>query len=571
MSKLYEVNVIINSQTLRKLGWDSDDKVATIVMEEANFLLNIEGNETTFEFPLYEVTSLAILSNLVTIETAQGKLELKFYTEEEAVKFNNVYEYLIKDGFNSFEFQVLKDKNFYTVLEHISPRVYATYTIIILNIIYYIWIIASGGNALSVESKLAINLGANFGPMTLNGEIWRIFTSMFIHFSLLHLLVNMQSLFYLGSFVEKLYGSKHFIMLYLISGLFGSIFSLLINPTIVSAGASGAVFGVCGAFIVFLYKPDLKIPKNVILKFAPSLALFVIFNIGYGLINSNSIDNGAHIGGLIGGMIIGYLISRPVSINARLMESRHLISSAIKCAIALTLCSILFIFINPIHGDKIEKVNQTIAFNNGLVAYNDQDYPTAFNKFTQEANKGNPEAQYMLGMMYKEGLGTDKDGKRAFELITLSSDQGDIDAKGLLGSMLLNGTGTAVNKKRALDLILYAANKGNILSQLNLGFIYLNGEDAVQSFSDSLLWYKRAAVNGNKNAQVNIGNIYEQGLGVTPNYVTALVWYTMSARGNEKLFVDRIEELKLKMRPPEIIKANELAERCILNKFVECP
>lgn len=127
-------------------------------------------------------------------------------------------------------------------LNNISPSTPITYFLVTLNIGIFVLMALNGYGLLNVNPAIAVDWGANFGPMTLNGEWWRLLTSTFIHFGLVHIAFNMYVLFTSGRMIERIFGSSHFLLLYLFSGLTGSMTSLLFNPYVNSAGASGAIF-----------------------------------------------------------------------------------------------------------------------------------------------------------------------------------------------------------------------------------------------------------------------------------------------------------------------------------------
>ena len=104
---------------------------------------------------------------------------------------------------------------------------------------------------MQMQVATVLEWGANFGPKTMDGQWWRLFTSMFLHFGIIHIGFNMWVLWNVGRLVERLVGNFGFALLYVVSGLLGSVASLAWNPTTISAGASGAVFGVVGALIGF--------------------------------------------------------------------------------------------------------------------------------------------------------------------------------------------------------------------------------------------------------------------------------------------------------------------------------
>ena len=115
----------------------------------------------------------------------------------------------------------------------------------------------------------------------------------------------------LGTVAERMFGNWTFLMLYVLSGLAGSVFSLLWNPTTLSVGASGAVFGIAGGLIVFWQVGQVSIPKSVVASYSTSLFSVVASNLVYGAMNTG-IDNAAHVGGLVAGLAMGAALHRPL-------------------------------------------------------------------------------------------------------------------------------------------------------------------------------------------------------------------------------------------------------------------
>lgn len=162
-----------------------------------------------------------------------------------------------------------------------------------------------------------IKYGANNGAATTDGEWWRLLTSMFLHYGILHAALNMWALFNTGMFLEKLQGRALFAITYLGSGLAGGFASILWNGDRVwSAGASGAVFGVIGAIAGFAVRERQSIPRNVLRGMMGSSLAFAGYNILFGF-SISGIDNAAHLGGLAGGFALGWLLAIPVSATAR--------------------------------------------------------------------------------------------------------------------------------------------------------------------------------------------------------------------------------------------------------------
>lgn len=137
--------------------------------------------------------------------------------------------------------------------------------------------------------------------MTLAGEWWRLLTCCFEHIGLMHLLLNMYALAMVGVYLEPLLGRGRMLVLYGVTGVCASLASLWWHENIISAGASGAIFGLYGVFLALLMT-DL-IHKEVRKNLLSSIGIFVVYNLIYGL--KGGVDNAAHIGGLVSGLVLG--------------------------------------------------------------------------------------------------------------------------------------------------------------------------------------------------------------------------------------------------------------------------
>lgn len=183
-----------------------------------------------------------------------------------------------------------------------TPRV--TYTLIAINVLVFIVMALAGVSPLSPTPEQLLRWGASYGPYDLAGDWWRLFSSMFVHIGIIHILLNMYCLASLGPVAENLFGSLRFLALYLLSGVAGAIASAGFHPHIVSAGASGAIFGVAGALVAVIY-----VGRNPLMESArgrlstAGIGTFVAYNLIYGFANAG-IDNAAHIGGLAAGFLI---------------------------------------------------------------------------------------------------------------------------------------------------------------------------------------------------------------------------------------------------------------------------
>jgi rhomboid protease GluP len=187
-----------------------------------------------------------------------------------------------------------------------------------------------------------------------NHQWWRFVTPMFIHVNLLHLLVNMYSLWVLGPYVEKLYGSAKFVVFWVVTGIAGVVASYLtVRPNLAasglgrflfkaldepSAGASGALFGLVGVLFVFGIKFRRELPEGFKRAFGTGMLPVIMINLFIGFLGRGFIDNAAHLGGLLSGAALAMVVQ-----YRRLGESqRSAIVWRILQVAALSLVAISF-------------------------------------------------------------------------------------------------------------------------------------------------------------------------------------------------------------------------------------
>ena len=129
------------------------------------------------------------------------------------------------------------------------------------------------------RARIWCDWGANFGPLTVGGQWWRLLTCVFLHGGLLHIAFNMWCLWDLGRLAESVYGHWTFAIVYLICGLSASIGSVLWNPAVLSVGASGAIFGIAGALIASFYLGEFSLPRAAVTGMLRSVVMFVGYNL----------------------------------------------------------------------------------------------------------------------------------------------------------------------------------------------------------------------------------------------------------------------------------------------------
>ena len=193
---------------------------------------------------------------------------------------NDINEHNIKDA-SKIE-NIFKDK---------GP--YITYVLIAINVLLYLIPILMG------NYDYIINKYCVHGPSIRIGEYYRLITGIFLHGSLIHLFFNAYALYVIGSQIENYFGRIKYLIIYLVSGLMGALFSMIFGGNVASIGASGAIFGLMGALLYFGY--HYRVYLGNVLK--TQLIPLIIFNLFLGFI-LNGVDNFAHIGGLIGGLLI---------------------------------------------------------------------------------------------------------------------------------------------------------------------------------------------------------------------------------------------------------------------------
>jgi membrane associated rhomboid family serine protease/Flp pilus assembly protein TadD len=154
-----------------------------------------------------------------------------------------------------------------------------------------------------------VQAGANYGPLTLGGEPWRLVTSMFLHGGLMHIFFNMWCLWDLGGLCESLYGHATFAAVYMISGVAASLASVWWHPATPSVGASGAIFGIVGALIASYYLGEFSMPRFAVAGHLRSVLIFAGYALIFGTMSGRT-DNAAHLGGLVAGLAFGAVIAR---------------------------------------------------------------------------------------------------------------------------------------------------------------------------------------------------------------------------------------------------------------------
>lgn len=189
----------------------------------------------------------------------------------------------------------------------IKKKPVITIGIIAINVLVFVWLSFFG---MTEDAGYMLEHGAMFVPFVLNNhEYYRLITSMFLHFGFSHLMNNMIMLFFLGSILEDEIGSFKYLLLYFMSGLAGNVLSaamdLKTGEFVVSAGASGAIFGVIGALLIIVAKNH----GHLRTLDGRGMVFMVVCSLYHGF-TSTGVDNMAHIGGLVVGILLAFILYR---------------------------------------------------------------------------------------------------------------------------------------------------------------------------------------------------------------------------------------------------------------------
>jgi rhomboid protease GluP len=266
-------------------------------------------------------------------------------------------------------------------LRRLTPYCIVTPVIVGINVVVFGLMVATGVSAVSPTVPDLLQWGANYGPLTTGGMWWRLLSAVFLHIGIIHLCLNMWCLITAGPLVERLVGNVGFALLYLVAGCFGSIASFVWNPQVVSAGASGAIFGVYGALLAIYLRSGHTIPLPVLRSQRSSATAFVLYNLLFGLLLPQ-VDNAAHIGGLVAGFLCGLLLAQPVDTTA--LRGRPIRNLVLTILGTLLIVMAITCFHGSIPDTKRELAEFSRQESVVLAAYRDAQHQFARQQITPE-------------------------------------------------------------------------------------------------------------------------------------------------------------------------------------------
>jgi rhomboid protease GluP len=215
-----------------------------------------------------------------------------------------------------------------------TPRTWVTPTLVGLNVLVWLLNLASGMSPLSPKPIELLTWGGNFLAATAE-QPWRLLSAMFLHGGIIHLGFNMWALWDTGRLAERFYGNWQLLLIYLVSGLSGSMASLFFAASkSVSVGASGAIFGVVGCLLAAIFTKPHRLPPALVTSMRSSMLGFVGYSLFMGFV-VGFIDNAAHIGGLIGGFLMGMVLAE--KFDADEFREQAPLRAAMACILAVLL------------------------------------------------------------------------------------------------------------------------------------------------------------------------------------------------------------------------------------------
>jgi rhomboid protease GluP len=232
-----------------------------------------------------------------------------------------IADVLPKTRTQQFQPQLSMEVEYQEQLLRRPPKSTATLTLLVANVLLFITAALGGAGWFIPNAAIEIAAGSNFGALTAHGEWWRLVTALFVHFGIIHLLFNMWALAAFGALSERLLGITSFVFIYFVSGIAANLASISLRPSIDTAGASGAIFGILGALLAVYWRNKRTLPFTVVQSERTAVFMFASFALLGGFLYKG-IDNAAHLGGLITGLLLGFTLYRAKRYPAANMPNR---------------------------------------------------------------------------------------------------------------------------------------------------------------------------------------------------------------------------------------------------------
>lgn len=285
----FEFELYKTEQIMKKIG----KKICCFKMDAISFFVNLGDNVEVVDTNNVKCIGLRKekdLDNYTFLKDFFPEMNINYREKGEAL-LQKISRELTEEGIKTNR----------EVEEVFTPKVpYVTYALIAINVIYFLLMTFVGNGTTDVATL--IQYGANIPELIQAGQWYRLVTSAFIHLGLAHLLFNMYALYVIGSQVESFFGKAKYLIIYLGSAITGNLLSMVFTHGI-SAGASGAIFGLLGCLLYFGYHYRVYLGNTLRSQIIP----LILINLVLGFLGTG-IDNAGHIGGLIGGLLLSMAV-----------------------------------------------------------------------------------------------------------------------------------------------------------------------------------------------------------------------------------------------------------------------
>lgn len=290
------------SESLKKEQWiailENESMLYSIIIAENSY--NVSLYDETYKYLKSLYNKNIVINEIVTIEGFYDYYEhdnmLIYSLRDKKVVYSSNSCKLLIPIIN--EMDITKKTN-----NKRDKYMMLTNILIAINLLVFLISAWISKNIFNIDIYTLIIMGAKVNSLIDKGQVWRLITCAFLHGGLIHIFFNMYALKILGPEIEYVYGKIKYLVIYLLSAIAASIFSYIFGPQSVSVGASGAIFGLFGAMLIFGIKHRKQMGKAYMMNILQVIFVNVIIGI-----SSSNIDNAAHFGGLIVGALIALLL-----------------------------------------------------------------------------------------------------------------------------------------------------------------------------------------------------------------------------------------------------------------------
>lgn len=290
------------SESLKKEQWiailENESMLYSIIIAENSY--NVSLYDETYKYLKSLYNKNIVINEIVTIEGSYDYYEhdnmLIYSLRDKKVVYSSNSCKLLIPIIN--EMDITKKTN-----NKRDKYMMLTNILIAVNLLVFLISAWISKNIFDIDIYTLITMGAKVNSLIDKGQVWRLITCAFLHGGLIHIFFNMYALKILGPEIEYVYGKIKYLVIYLLSAIAASIFSYIFGPQSVSVGASGAIFGLFGAMLIFGIKHRKQMGKAYMMNILQVIFVNVIIGI-----SSSNIDNAAHFGGLIVGALIALLL-----------------------------------------------------------------------------------------------------------------------------------------------------------------------------------------------------------------------------------------------------------------------